>query len=147
MKTGSGSKPLSQVGQRRTQRRRLFVLAMMMSILAWLLTGCTKTPSLSETDNGKTIQVHVGEEIDLALTSNASTGFAWTIEKSNNALLTLKHSDYRGSSNVPGSSGTQTFTFMAKSPGTVTLQLKYWRSFEGDKSIEQRFAVVIQIQT
>lgn len=128
------------------QRGWLFVCAASMSILALLLTSCAGTTSLSGSDNGKTVQVHVGDEIDLALDSNPSTGFEWAIDKNDETLLTLKQSNYTGSSNLPGSGGTQTFTFMAKSAGVINLQLKYWRSFEGDKSITRRFAVTIQIQ-
>ncbi|GAC1639154.1 MAG: hypothetical protein NVS4B9_32000 [Ktedonobacteraceae bacterium] len=64
-------------------------------------------------------------------------------------LLTLKQSNFsasNASSGAVGSGGTQTLTFVAKSAGTVNLQLKYWRSFAGDKSIARRFAATIQIQ-
>lgn len=117
-----------------------------MGACTFLLTGCTGTTSLSGSDNGKTITVHVGDEIDLALDSKPTTGFDWAIEKSNGSLLAFQRMDYQASSNATGSGGTDTFTFVAKSAGTVKLQLKYWRSFEGDRSITQRYAVTVQIQ-
>ncbi len=129
--------------QRRMQRRWLLVSVISMSILALLLTSCTASTSLTGSDNGKTIQVHVGDEIDIALASSPGTGYEWTVEKSDAKLLTLKQSNFSASNSSPGSGGTQTFTFVAKSAGTVNLQLKYWRRFEGDKSITQRFAVTI----
>ncbi len=128
------------------QRGTLFAIALAMSVLTLLLTSCAGTTSLSGSDNGKTITVHVGDEIDIALDFNPTTGFQWAIDKTNEPLLTLKQTDYAASSNLVGSGGTQTFKFVAKSVGTVNLQLKYWRSFEGDKSITQRYAVSIQIQ-
>ena len=136
----------SPVVQRRMRRRWLFVFVISMSILALLLTSCTASTSLTGSDNGKTIQVHVGDEIDIALDSSPDTGYGWAVEKSDDKLLALKQSNFSASNSSIGSSGTQTFTFVAKSAGTVNLQLKYWRSFEGDKSITQRFAVTIQIQ-
>ncbi len=136
----------STAGQRRTRRRWQLVFVIFMSILALLLTSCTASTSLSGSDNGKTIQVHVGDEVDIALDSNPTTGFQWAIDKSNGSLLALKQSDYSASSNLIGSGGTQTFKFVAKSAGTVNLQLKYWRSFEGARSITRRYAVIIQIQ-
>ena len=128
------------------QHRSQFAFALVMSILVLLLTSCAGTTSLSGSDNGKDVQVHVGDEVDIALDSNPTTGFDWAIDKSNDSLLTLKESDYSSSSNAIGSGGTRTFKFVAKSAGTITLQLKYWRSFEGDRSVTQRFAVTIQIQ-
>ena len=128
------------------QRRPLFAFAVTLSVLTLLLTSCTGTTSLTGSDNGKTITVHVGDEIDIALDSNPTTGFDWAIDKSNDSLLTLKQTNYQALSNLIGSGGTDTFKFVAKSAGTVNLQLKYWRSFEGDRSISRRYAVTIQIQ-
>ena len=130
----------------RRRRGTLFAFAFAMGVLTLLLTSCMGTTSLSGSDNGKTITVHVGDEIDVALDSNPTTGFQWAIDKNNETLLTFKQSDYSASSNLIGSGGTQTLKFVAKSAGTVNLQLKYWRGFEGDRSISQRFAVTIQIQ-
>ena len=70
-----------------------------------------------------------------------------SLDKSNDALLTLKQKDYQASSSAIGSGGTDTFKFVTKSVGTVNLQLKYWRSFEGDQSIIRTYAVTIQIQS
>jgi inhibitor of cysteine peptidase len=136
----------STAGQRRTRRRWLLMFVSIMSILMLPLASCTASTSLTGSDNRKTIQVHVGDEIDIALDSNPTTGYGWAIEKSDETLLTLKQSNFSASSSLIGSSGTQTFTFVAKSAGTVHLQLKYWRSFAGDKSITRRFAVTIQIR-
>ncbi len=117
-----------------------------MGVFTVFLTSCAGTTSLSGSDDGKTMTVHVGDEIDIALDSNPTTGFDWTIDKSNDSLLTLKQMEYQASSNAIGSGGTDTFKFMAKSAGTVKHQFKYWRSFEGDRSIIHRYAVTIQIQ-
>jgi inhibitor of cysteine peptidase len=134
------------VGQQGTRKSRWLVFGIALSVLVLLLAGCAASTSLTGSDNGKTIQVHVGDEIHIALNANPSTGYSWSVEKSDGTLLTLKQSDFSASSSAIGGGGTQTLTFVAKSVGTATLQLKYWRSFEGDKSITQRFAVTIQTQ-
>jgi predicted secreted protein len=134
------------VRQRGTRKRWWLVFGISMSVLMLLLVGCGTSTSLTGSDNGKTIQAHVGDEINIALDANPTTGYGWSIEKNNGTLLTLKQSNYSASSSAIGSGGTQTLTFVAKSVGTANLQLKYWRSFEGDKSITRRFAVTIQIQ-
>lgn len=146
MKKGPERKLYGKAAQQLSQRRKLFGFALVMGVLTLLLTSCAGTTSLSGSDNGKTITVHVGDEIDIALDSNPTTGYQWAIDKNNETLLTFKQSDYSASSNLIGSGWTQTLKFVAKSAGSVNLQLKYWRSFEGDKSISQRFAVTIQIQ-
>ncbi len=146
MKNEPGRSPYHKAGQRLLQQSKLFTFALVMGAFTLLLTSCTGTTSLTGSDNGKTITVHVGDEIDIALDSNPTTGFDWAIDKSNGSLLAFKQMDYQASSNAVGSGGTDTFKFVAKSVGTVNLQLKYWRSFEGDRSITRRYAVTIQIQ-
>jgi inhibitor of cysteine peptidase len=133
-------------GQRGTRKRGRLVFGLSLSVLLLLLVGCAASTSLTGSDNGKTIQVHVGDEIQIALDANPSTGYGWAVEKTDGTLLTLKPSNFSASSSAIGSGGTQTLTFVAKSVGTTTLQLKYWRSFVGEKSITRRFAVTIQIQ-
>ncbi len=146
MKQTMGEACCSTAGQRRTRRRWALVFVSTMSILLLALASCTTSTSLTSADNGKSIQVHAGDEIAISLDSSPTTGYGWAIEKSDETLLTLKQSTFSASSSSIGSSGTQMFTFVAKSAGTAHLQLKYWRSFEGDTSITRRFAVTIQIQ-
>lgn len=134
------------VGLRRTRKRGWLAFSISMSILMLLLAGCGTSTSLTGSDNGKTVQAHVGDEINIALDANPTTGYGWSVEKSGGTLLTLKQSNYAASSSAVGSGGTETLTFVAKSAGTANLQLKYWRSFEGDKSIARHFVVTIQIQ-
>jgi inhibitor of cysteine peptidase len=121
------------------------VFGLSLSVLLLLLAGCAASTSLTSSDNGKTIQAHVGDEIAIALDANPSTGYGWSVEKIDGTLLTLKQSNFSASSSAIGSGGTQTLTFVAKSVGTATLQLKYWRSFVGEKSITQRFTITIRI--
>ena len=146
MKKEPGRGRSGKAGWRFPQRWRLWALVLAMGVFTVFLTSCAGTTSLSGSDNGTTVTVHVGDEIDIALDSNPTTGFDWAIDKSNDSLLAFKQMEYQASSNAIGSGGTDTFKFMAKSAGTVNLQLKYWRKFEGDRSIIHRYAVTIQIQ-
>ena len=103
---------------------------------------------LTQADNGRTIQAHTGDQIIISLDENPSTGFLWAIDKTDNSMLTQQSSDFTPMpGGALGSGGTRVFTFVAKNAGTVNLQLKYWRSFEGDSSIIRRFNVTIQVQS
>lgn len=105
--------------------------------------------TLTEDDQGKTITVHPGDQVVINLAENPTTGFQWAYDPVDNALLALD-SSASGYTPSPGGAigggGKHVWTFDAKGPGTVHLQFKLWRSWEGDASIIKRFGVAIQIQ-
>jgi predicted secreted protein len=119
--------------------------------LLLLLGGCgsgsgSSTLNLAAKDAGKTFQVHPGDQVVIALAANPSTGFDWDIDQTDSAVLALQGKTFQAaSSGLPGSGGTDTFTFKALAAGTVHLSLKYWRSFEGASSIINRYAVTLQV--
>jgi len=104
--------------------------------------------TLTEADKGKTIQVHRGSEIVIHLEENPTTGYRWAIDQTNNTVLAPQNPSF---SPTPGggigAGGTRTFTFIAKQPGIVHLQLKLWREEEGNSSIKDRYDVTIQVQS
>jgi inhibitor of cysteine peptidase len=103
--------------------------------------------TLSRGDNGKTIEAQTGDSIVVRLDENPTTGFVWAIDKGNDEILPLQNSDYAMAPGVGvGGGGQRTFTFKAQKAGTVSLQLKLWREWEGDQSITERFAVTIQVR-
>lgn len=130
------------------RKRLVFVYALTCSLLLLFLSSCgNQTTTLTQTDNGKSVQVHAGDTIVIQLDENASTGYTWAVNKTDTTVLMLQSSTYTSSGNLPGSGGTRVFTFLAKNPGTVQLQLKYWRSFVGDSSIVERYSVTIEVQS
>jgi inhibitor of cysteine peptidase len=60
----------------------------------------------------------------------------------------LRNSEYTPAAGVGvGGGGQRTFTFVAQKPGSVTLQLKLWREWEGDSSVTERFGVTINVRS
>ncbi len=104
--------------------------------------------TLTEVDKGKSLEVHQGDEIVIRLKENPTTGYRWAVDKTDDEILTLQNS---GFSPTPGAGvgggGSRTFTFKAKKPGSVHLQLKLLRAWEGDSSIIDRYDVTIQVQS
>ncbi len=129
------------------RKRLVFIYALTCGLFLLFLSSCgNQTITMMQTDNGKSVQAHAGDTIVIQLDENASTGYTWAVNKTDTTVLMLQSSTYTSSGNLPGSGGTRVFTFLAKNPGTVQLQLKYWRSFEGDSSIVERYSVTIEVQ-
>ena len=90
--------------------------------------------TLTQVDKGKSITVHTDDEIIINLAENPTTGYRWAIDKMDATSLVSQNPAF---SSMPGgaigSGGTRTFMFIAKQPGTVHLQLKLWREWQGER--------------
>ena len=104
---------------------------------------------LSDADSGKTARADVGSTIIVALTSNASTGFAWRVHESLPPQLEqvgdVRYVPPGSTEPVTGAAGTEVFTFKASSTGTAELALDYVRSFE-DGDPASTYSVTIEIE-
>ena len=147
------------VARPRLWPRRIAVWAILAGLGVALLAGCriangqapetrhTAVVTLTPEDNGKAVEVHAGDIVILRLDENPATGFQWAIDKNDNASLALQSSDYLPAPGPRlGGGGQKVLTFTAQQAGTVMLQLKYWRQWEGDASIRERFAVTVWIK-
>ena len=127
--------------------RRLIWMAMLGICLLALASCGNQTITLTKDDNGKTIQSHVGDTVVVQLDENATTGYTWAVNKPDASVLPLQNSTYTPAGNAPGQGGQRQITFVAKNPGTVQLQFKYWRSFVGDSSIVDRYSVTVEVES
>jgi inhibitor of cysteine peptidase len=100
---------------------------------------------MTEADDGKTFRVQVGDTMDLSLQENAASGYRWTFESLDSKMIAMQ-GDYGGSSHPVGSGGTMKWTLKAIMPGTTEVRLKLWRHWEGDSSVQKRFAVTLIIR-
>jgi inhibitor of cysteine peptidase len=82
------------------------------------------------------------------LPENPTTGYRWAIDQTNENMLVAQTPTFSPTpGGAIGSGGTRTFTFTAKQPGTVHLQLKLLRAWQGDSSIIDRYDATIQVQS
>jgi len=126
--------------------------------VAWLLCSigavtpihAEKAPSamlsLTQADSGRTVDVRVGDQIQVTLLENATTGFRWAIDHYDDAVIEALGSEPLYTSSRVGSGGQVTFTFQGKRAGTGEIVLKHWRHFEGDASVTTRFTVGVNVQ-
>jgi inhibitor of cysteine peptidase len=103
--------------------------------------------TLTEADQGKTVTVRPGQSVVVQLAENPTTGFRWALAQGNEEIVTLRDSNYVMAPGAGiGGGGQRTFTFEARKPGSVQLQLKLWREWEGEPSVLQRFNVTIEVR-
>jgi inhibitor of cysteine peptidase len=115
-------------------------------------TGCGNTQpakiKITKVDNGKTIDVKVGGEINVDLDGNPSTGYTWETKDLDAGLLQQVGETAFKSSNpgLIGAGGTLTLTFKALKPGKTTLTLIYHRPWEKNVAPQSTFLVTLAIK-
>ena len=102
--------------------------------------------TLTDAQNGSTMQARVGDTITLVLAENPTTGYQWSVQRNNAAVLSATSDDYASASQLPGGGGTHTFVFKAVAPGTSALDLVNARSWEQPSTANAHYRVTIQVR-
>lgn len=103
--------------------------------------------TLTEENNGETINLKVGQEVHVLLTGNPTTGYMWEAQEVDAARLRpAGEGEYDAASDALGSGGEFNFTFIAAAPGDTELTLIYHRSFEQDVPPKRTFSVKVVIE-
>jgi inhibitor of cysteine peptidase len=102
---------------------------------------------LTSDDSGTTYRMQLDEEIVVALDGNATTGYQWAIDELDETVVRSLGSTYIAPSNgAVGQGGVEEWSFRALEPGTTVLSLKYWRQWEGDASVVERFDIILTVE-
>ena len=91
--------------------------------------------------------VRVGSLLSIELPANpGGAGYAWALERQPGSQLELVDSSFIQSNAATGSGGVQRWTLRALAPGDTRLKLKYWRPWEGEASVIDRFDVALHVR-
>jgi inhibitor of cysteine peptidase len=101
---------------------------------------------LSESDNGQTMDIRVGESVRINLPENATTGYRWAIDHYDEEFIEALATEPRYKANAVGSGGEVAFIFKGKDIGPGEIVLKHWRHWEGESSVTKRFRIRLNVQ-
>ena len=119
---------------------KLLVLAGLVFAVAF--SGCLDNNNSADNTviaHGFEKEVKLSEKntvLTLRFEANPTTGYDWTLTESQTGILNKSIDSYTASSDLPGSPGIHTWTYKGETPGTVTLNFIYSRSFEEGSTIE-----------
>jgi inhibitor of cysteine peptidase len=100
---------------------------------------------ITESHNGQSISMPVGEIVEIHLSDNPTTGYRWSPADLGDAVLSLQDSGFHQTNSAVGSGGNASWTFRAKAAGHAQLKFKRWRPWEGDSSIVDRFSLSVEV--
>ena len=119
--------------------------------------AATNTRVVTAADNGRQVTLRRGEQLQVVLSDNAGTGYSWEIEHNDAALLTPEGQETRQDPGPPTSPGSPRpvgvvggpmevrFLFRALGKGNGELRLRHWRPWEGPRSVDRRFRLVLRV--
>lgn len=91
----------------------------------------TSNMKLSTKDAGSTVNLKLGQIMDITLEGNPTTGYTWEVAPDSGTLLAQQGEwEFTPDSNALGSGGTVTLRFKAIQSGNAVLKLIYHRTFE-----------------
>ena len=125
-------------------RIKSMVLVLLSSVFLCVCSAYCLT--LTEKDNGSTVNVSVGQYLEIILASNISTGYSWNVVSIDPALLSQEgEGKYKREVERIGGGGHTTFRFKAIEKGEASLTLAYYRIWEKSQPYEKTFTVTVSI--
>ena len=138
-------------------RRNKIVLAIIFLFILGCLFGYQmlasqtqydmKNITVTNSDNGSSVQIISGGILTLKLGVRPATGYAWKVSsESFNPLKLIGESTFEETTRgKPGVSEYQVFRFRAQKHGTSTLKLPYVREWEKNVKPVSTFSVTVDI--
>ena len=125
-----------------------FVIAIcviaLLAIAALALTPVTVT----DQDNGKTIDVFRFRTIKLTLDSNPTTGYSWQLRAPGDGkVLQLYFTTFRlPKTRLVGAGGREEWKFRAMAPGSVVIRTEYLRPWEKPEAPVKTFTLTVRVR-
>ncbi len=122
----------------------IIIFAIILSNMGNSMAG--ETMRLSENDSGKTVEIHVGDELEVTLPGNPTTGYVWEVSSLDSSILMLGKAEFIANDKSIGSGGMEIIKFHAIAAGTSSVRLIYHRSFELNIPPLKTFEVTVIIK-
>ncbi len=119
----------------------------LLSTWAGQTTPTPSTQSLTEWDNGHSVELRVGDKLAVTLAGNPTAGYRWEVDANKATILQPSgEPQYAAGSGGIGSGGTFTLKFTAVAAGQTELKLLYHRPFEKVGPPAKRFQVTVTVR-
>ena len=92
---------------------------------------------------GSTVEIGVGETLQVRLEANPTTGYEWVVLDA--GVLELVSQRHRPESDADGSGGVTTLTFSPTGTGTADLTLGYLQPWEEDVEPIETFTITVSV--
>jgi predicted secreted protein len=132
---------------------RFGTLALLLAVAPVLLAACgsadDEARTIGDADNGATVELKIGERLEVALSGNPTTGYNWEVQPLDTPVLQqVGERDFEPDDpDADGSGGTVTVRFDAIAAGQTALRLEYRRPWDDPNAPPHESYVVTVVVT
>jgi inhibitor of cysteine peptidase len=119
-----------------------------MLIMAAIANSQTRLTDVSDPDNGGSLQLKQGDDLQLRLKSTPGTGYSWQILQIDKTKLVQQGAPtwVAPPKQIPGAEGHTVWHFLAGAPGRCELDLEYIRPWEKNTAPARTFKLLVAIK-
>ncbi len=115
----------------------MFVRVICMVVVVVVAAACSDGARITADEDGQTVHIGVGSELEVSLPGNPSTGYSWAVIANDPSVLEqLGEPAFDVESDIVGAGGTFIFRFRGAAAGTSMLKFAYERSFENTEPLD-----------
>ena len=141
---GVGDSPLESCVFRHKMHLISTFLLMLIPLACASIPNNPKVVKVTEEDNGKTVDLDIGDRLEITLDSNPTTGYQWEpIGDTSSLLQQLGEPTYEPYGDGLGSGGKTILTFEAIGAGQTRLGLVYRQPFDEETPPIKTFELII----
>jgi predicted secreted protein len=131
--------------------KKATLISLLLLITLLILSGCMFSGiTLTESNNGQSLNLKVNQMVQIRLESNITTGFKWNLSNETDTnIISLTSSDYKqapADKNLVGAGGYESFTFKSKSKGSTNIILTYNQPWEKGVAPLKTFKINIVVE-
>jgi inhibitor of cysteine peptidase len=134
---------------RSSKKLRVFLLFVLI-LMSVGYAGCKRTSLVISADksyDGRSIELRVGDGVQLSLAENPTTGYRWEFVTKPEPYCVVVSDAYVADANgAIGRGGAHNWAFRAVSVGTGTVSLAYRRPWEKDTAPAQTFKLTLVVK-
>ncbi len=102
--------------------------------------------SFDESANGRTVELKIGETIEVRLPENPTTGFRWQLTADGSPAVAKRDDAFTASSGPPGQGGTHVWKFKAVATDEGDIELGHRRRWEGQGEAPKNFKLHVKVE-
>ena len=118
----------------------------LLTVFSWPAEGPLDLMlEIDETSNGRDVDLARGQEFELSLPENPTTGFCWTLGSSGDPVCALLSQSFVPPTGPPGAGGRHRWRFQAMQPGEVDVRLSYQRPWGATGTPARTFSLKVKV--